>query len=296
MYDFSQHDNDSDAADDDEDDNVNVATDDDKVILPRTDEDTIILIVQDRLWFDDRDLLIETLDSLCERVNHHHNDNFADNRKAAVLHGAPLAILHAMRQKEDSVAIQIIVCCAIGNLARCDPRVILEAGGLTACLRALARFQGQGLLQAADCYLIGFSWSHREIRKTAFDQGGLKAATDAMASHKLNERVQRCGCYALRALFNGTTTTTYAKAVVDSGGIQAVIEAMENFRDDACVQQYGCECLHALAKSHDDYRKRIINTTRGLIAVAQARQTHKDNADLVRVSETANKCLWSCTV
>jgi hypothetical protein len=107
LYNFSQHDSD---ADDDDDDDVNVATDDDEVILPRADEDTIILIVQDRLGFDDRDLLIETLDSLCKRVNHHHNDNFAENRKAAVLHGAPLAIIHAMRQKEDSVAIQIIAC------------------------------------------------------------------------------------------------------------------------------------------------------------------------------------------
>lgn len=116
---------------------------------------------------------------------------------------------------------------------------------------------------------------------------------NAMENNEKNTRVQRKGCFALKALLHEEQkdiyifeASTWAKPAVDGGCIERVIAAMNNHRDDASLQMHGCECFSRLSKTHVDYRNAVIQAN-GLGPVGQAVHFHKDNEQVKRAARNA---------
>jgi Armadillo/beta-catenin-like repeat len=305
MYDFSHHnyaddddndDADADAVDDMDDDyNDDVSIDDDdEMILPHTDEDAIVLIVNDRLSFDDPALIFDALVSLYMLLHPGENGICEDNRKVAVREGASRAIVDAMILHEGLREVQFRGILCLTLIAECQIasilRNILENGGITTCIRAMARFPAYAELQAVGCFLIGIMWLHEEVRKAVAEEGALPAVLNAMNNHKRNVDVQEIACWALFALL--LVESSLAEAAVNLGCIDAVIDSMGQHRNNAIVQQYGCGALGAVAKSSDDCRDRVIDG-HGLVAVEQAQEIHGDNVQVVNAATTAIYALSS---
>jgi hypothetical protein len=113
--------------------------------------------------------------------------------------------------------------------------------------------------------------------------------------------------------FNPQELSYIAWSFVDAGGIQAVVAAMENHPKHTRIQLVGCQFLATLATREEDdgddagggggdddnedgdgdvtdYRQCII-AANGLVTVAQARQVHHDNNEVLREADKAIKAI-----
>jgi hypothetical protein len=282
------------------------------------DKKEITSIVNERLWSDDAADVEAAMDSLHKLVWIHNKDR-VQNRYIAFRCGAHLALVKAMNRHANSLKSQQTGMQCLGCISSRKGSVqgIVEVSAIPCCINAMDRYATNPGIQATGCNLIGNLWWYQEVRETAGEEGGLTAVLAAMNNHKQEAAVQDQGCQALRRLIRVGSSTFGVKSTVDAGGIQAVVAAMENHPKHTRIQLVGCQFLATLATRDEDdgddagggggggggdddnedddgdgdvtdYRQCII-AANGLVTVAQARQVHHDNNEVLREADKAIK-------
>jgi hypothetical protein len=134
------------------------------------------------------------------------------------------------------------------------------------------------------------SKKHAELTETVIGLGGIDTAIGVMSIFHLKEYIQLDACLLLANL---SLVKDAATRIADHPvGILTIVDAMNRFPDHEDLQRFGCRTLENISQfnitSHND---KIIQAG-GLVALAEAKTKHPNNARIHEIVRTTMKHLF----
>jgi hypothetical protein len=174
-----------------------------------------------------------------------------ESRSAIARAGGLLALIRAMEDHVNDVAIQIASCSALERLAL-DPEneiAIAEIGGVDAVLGAMmCHFKNADLHEAAWSTLWNLTCVNSAEEMTIDTAGGMQAIVSCMKQHINNPMVQKNACGALTNLC--LHSEARLQALSDAGGFVAISSALQKHFKNPEVRKQASFALTSLLESH----------------------------------------------
>jgi hypothetical protein len=174
-----------------------------------------------------------------------------ESRSAIARAGGLLALIRAMEDHVNDVAIQIAACSALERLAL-DPEneiAIAEIGGVDAVLGAMmCHFKNAELHEAAWSTLWNLTCVNSAEEMTIDTAGGMQAIVSCMKQHINNPMVQKNACGALTNLC--LHSEARLEALSDAGGFVAISSALQKHFKNPEVRKQASFALTSLLESH----------------------------------------------